>query len=1508
MAAAKVPRNPYIIGGPIDHHTLIFGRETLFNFIEHNLKQGVQVIFLFGQRRIGKSSVIKHIPHFVAQDKFAFVSFDLNDLKQKSQSSLGALLHYIGKEIVDYLERDSQTVKLPSVTELETDTDIFSLNLLPKIYQKLGDKYLVWLLDEFDVLSEEQADTLPQDWCFYYYLQSLIQKHEKLFLIPVVGRNLGDMPDLHGLFNHPPFKEIGLLDELSTKRLITEPAQGVLEYEPDAIQAILELSLGNPYFTQIICFALFGRARDLQNWKVSREDVESIVNKAIELAEAGLVWFWEGLSIPERVIFSAVAEAQRVALKNQQLPKDPLTLLKSYGVIQTEQLVQAGKRLATEGLLDDTGHRVKVELVRRWLVQRHPLRQEIWQLERLEQQEVNPLSDEATKLHQQGKKRNALTVYEQILKINPNHFRSIVALADGYLEVEDFDKAVELYTRTYQVDPISNKEGLLRALQASGQKLITQREFTRANEQFNRILEIEPDNLAVKEKLGKDYGWFESRGRIRNPYIIGRPIVERELFFGRESLFGFIEDNLRQNVKFILLHGQRRIGKSSVLRQIPNFFSGQEFQEFVFINFDLQDKASFSLGQVLHSLYTDIFHHLVEEYKLIADVRLTRPLEEELETNPDIFSQTFLIQVYQELGDKKLVLLLDEFDVLSGDRPSSAEDHFFPYLQMLIERHEKLFIITVAGRNLGDLPRLLSLFGRAPYQEIGLLDELSAQRLITRPAQGRLEYDQDAIQAILELSAGHPYFTQIICDVLFRKARGENRFNVTRADVEDIVDQAIVNAEGGLDWFWQGLPTLEQVVFSAVAEAQEIANSEKQRVPEEPLTLLKKYGVTQTDSLIQASERLARNDKGFLDNIGRRVKVELVRRWLVQRHPLRQEILQLQTLEQQEVNQLWEQATQLRQQGKRRNAQARYEQILEINPNHFSTVAALAEVYLEVEEFDLAVELYERADQVDPNRYKDRLVLALQKSGQKLMNQREFTQADAQFNRVLEIEPDNQAALEKLREINQELGGLVEKNQTTINPITRFKRKQIRLRSLVVAGIALIIGIGFVDRWITPCSAGEQKVFGIGCGADLSRISRGERTLFPKINNSDRDKGIEAFKQGNYSQAAEFFKKSVAANRNDPELLIYYNNAQARQQPGSPLTLATVVPVNNAESTAQEMLRGVALAQHQFNEKGGFNGRLLEIAIANDGNETDKSKQVAQELVKDSSVLGVIGHNSSDATKVAIDKYEKAGLPIVSPTSTSTFLSSDVFFRTVPSNAASGKMLAEYAKNSLGLNKIEIFYNLNSLYSNSMREELTKYFEILGGKVVRNIDLTDPKLDAQTEVVKSIFITQYQAQAVVLFPENQQQDTSIALKIAIAKADLMARSPNANKRGLKLLGGNTLYKQETLDEGGTSVEGLILVVPWFRGAPQSQNFARTAAQQWGGEVSWRTATSFDATQAFIEALKYPNPSRLKVVQRLRQINLLPSETSGEPLQFNEGDRQGKPILVKVEGGKFVYLN
>ena len=988
-----------------------------------------------------------------------------------------------------------------------------------------------------------------------------------------------------------------------------------------------------------------------------------------------------------------------------------------------------------------------------------------------------------------------------------------------------------------------------------------------------------------------------STARI-NPYIIGRPTHEPEKFFGRESLFRFIEDNLKQDIQFILLHGQRRIGMSSILQQIPDKVAQDNF---VFVLFDLQGYSESSLSEILYELAEEI----ISQLELDSDIVIP-PSEQDLNNNSHIFYDEFIMKVFQELDDKNLVLLLDEFGVANSFE-NQIENHienqgagFFKYLKSLLKKQNRLFIIPVLGRALDDLHNLRQLFKDAPFQEVGLLDRTSTKRLIINPGKDVLKYEEDAIQAIWELSSGHPYFTQTICFNLFVQAEIEKEWTVTREHVSNIVDRTIESAAGGLAWFWDGLSISEQVVFSAVAKAQKIALEQKQSFPEHPLTLLKKFGVIHTEEIIQAVKTLTENK--FLDDTERRVRIELVRRWLVQERPVTKTILQLEKFGEKEIKRLSEEAKELHQQGQNKDAIYHYEQILEINHNHFSTLPILAEIYLETENFNQALELYERAYKVEPVCSREVFLAAQEKYGEHLIKQREYTKAKSQFEKVLEIDPQRESAKYKLQEIeaefNQQQQLEIASKQATVNPNLRG----IILGSIAAGIIAFVGGIG-VYQFLTPCPGGQQKVNGIFCSPDTSdisldpsdisnNISRGDRTFFPTTRNPSRDQGIEAFKKGNYSQAVKLFQKSVKDNRNDPEVLIYHNNAKAREK-GNPLTIAAVLSTDNAKDVAQGVLRGVAQAQNQFNDNNDLGDRLLEIVIANDSNEKYKAKQIAKELLKDKSILGVIGHNTSDATKAAFEVYEKSNISVISPTSASNELKGKFFFRTVPSNAASSEKLAEYTINSK-FNKVAVFYNPNSVYSKSLKEKFAKNFkEEFQGQIIREIDLTDAKLNIEQELKN---IASQQVQAIMLFPNLEL--TPIAREIAKVNA--------RNTLGLKLITGSALYNKETVND--VNFEGLVLTIPWFSKELKAKYFFKEGEKQWGGAVNWFTATSYDATQAILKAIaSSPNPSRENVLQELPTIELEAKETSGYRLQFEDGERKSSPILVEVKNGQFKLL-
>lgn len=513
-------RNPYIIGRPITEPELFFGRSSLFEFITDNLLQGSQVILLHGQRRIGKSSVLAQIPHFVKLQDFAFVPLSLEG---DSRKSIGTVLHELARDTLEYFESLKNRIKVPSSEVFQRDPHLFTTYFLPELRRTLQIQNIVLLLDEFDALGEYDLEVDDAAGHLFPFLQQCVYESPNLYVIPVVGRQLEDLSTMMSLFREAPTQEVGLLDRRSAECLITVPAKEVLTYESDAIDAILELTAGHPYFTQVVCFALFTHAREENRWTVTRSDVKLIVDRAIELGGGGLGWFWEGIPLPERVVFAAAAEVPRA--KQLEYPElsgidfaeiEPLELLRECGVQLTDCLRDSVFHLVEWKFLRPTGirmgnrrvsmpptistYRMTIELVRRWLVKYHPIREAIWELEDLDPK-ADELFEAAKTARLSGTTPAIVARLNEVLKINPNHFGALFELAKSYADLQQYPQALKTYKRAHQVNSVLAQDAYVQVLYDYGEELYKQGEFDAAIEQLEEALEVEPDNAEVEELL-----------------------------------------------------------------------------------------------------------------------------------------------------------------------------------------------------------------------------------------------------------------------------------------------------------------------------------------------------------------------------------------------------------------------------------------------------------------------------------------------------------------------------------------------------------------------------------------------------------------------------------------------------------------------------------------------------------------------------------------------------------------------------------------------------------------------------------------------------------------------------------------------------------------------------------------------------------------------------------------------------------------------------------------------
>ncbi len=413
-------------------------------------------------------------------------------------------------------------------------------------------------------------------------------------------------------------------------------------------------------------------------------------------------------------------------------------------------------------------------------------------------------------------------------------------------------------------------------------------------------------------------------------------------------------------------------------------------------------------------------------------------------------------------------------------------------------------------------------------------------------------------------------------------------------------------------------------------------------------------------------------------------------------------------------------------------------------------------------------------------------------------------------------------------------------------------------------------------------------------------VTSGNFSVFLSSTNFHLTKGVEAFKQRDYQKAKILFNQAVEADRSDPVPKIFLNNTNAELQ-GEPLKLAVVSSVDYYETTAREVLRGVADAQQNFNENPENKARLIEIVIANDENEPAAATKVAQELSSDPNILGIIGHHSSESTKAAQTIYVKEKIAVISPTSSSSKLKGDQFFRTIGDTKKAAEKYADYIRKDMRLDKMFILYMKSSEYSEILMEDFKSSFSKKGGKKLDKNNIVDLS-SSSFNIDKTIQQMNSRSIKAVLLISNVKSN-SIAIAISRKNASL---SP---KHKLQLLGAMSLSEEETLRRGGEAVEGMILVRPCL--LPQFK-YMKDAAKRWlQNETSWRTATSYDAAQAFAKAIILSKKvSRENILEQLQSPSFLLKieETSGFGLKWvDHSNTDRKYCIVQIKKNKFVEI-
>jgi hypothetical protein len=298
----------------------------------------------------------------------------------------------------------------------------------------------------------------------------------------------------------------------------------------------------------------------------------------------------------------------------------------------------------------------------------------------------------------------------------------------------------------------------------------------------------------------------EQRGFIaptRNPYISGPPLKKRSnVFYGRESILQFVEQNLPagEQHNIIVLYGERRTGKTSILYRLM-----ERLQEpLVPILIDMQAIPWRAPEDFWYYIATCIHSELEargREFEAPSYERFTA------EGGFNHFRQHFLKQVQSAIPGLHPVLLIDEFDILdqqvrAGVLPSDTPSNLRHLMQ-----HSELWFVFAGTYDITKLGEeyLSVLFNTALWRRIELLDKVSFESLVKEPVQSYFAFDEYALTKIWEMTAGHPFFVQLLCHELVNYANERQITYFTIQAVNDVIRSVIGAGQIHLGYMWDGL-------------------------------------------------------------------------------------------------------------------------------------------------------------------------------------------------------------------------------------------------------------------------------------------------------------------------------------------------------------------------------------------------------------------------------------------------------------------------------------------------------------------------------------------------------------------------------------------------------------------------------------------------------------------------------------------------------------------------------
>ncbi len=378
----------------------------------------------------------------------------------------------------------------------------------------------------------------------------------------------------------------------------------------------------------------------------------------------------------------------------------------------------------------------------------------------------------------------------------------------------------------------------------------------------------------------------EEARELENPFIFGNPIHAWSdgLFTGRRDIAVEIERNILRAAQTptFLLYGQRRMGKTSILNQLPTLLG----PGFLPVTIDCQAPATVEsqpallrhVSRCLSSalnLRLGITHNDVQTRQTKGAEPL--PLDALQNDSFSVFEDWLDGFQAQLPTDTHVLLCLDEFERLNETVIAGWGTRFLDALRHWLQHRPCFALMFIGSHTFEQLgPAWTDRFLSARRLKVSFLDVADIRKLLTKPTPTfNLKYAPEALEAIIKATHGQPFLTQVLASELVHYLNREHRKLAVPADVEIAITDALQSSAEYFADLWFSRSSDEQKMLLAIARG-------KTPSPDNPvaraLRLIRAVVSRQPPSFDNPVARALR-DYDVLDDSGN-FAVPLVMRWV----------------------------------------------------------------------------------------------------------------------------------------------------------------------------------------------------------------------------------------------------------------------------------------------------------------------------------------------------------------------------------------------------------------------------------------------------------------------------------------------------------------------------------------------------------------------------------------------------------------------------------------------------